>query len=293
MPRGLLFINPRSRSGRESRQLAIKELAARDIVVDDVSTTPPGSLPDALRRSRASIDRLIVGGGDGTLNRLLESIIDLAVPVGILPLGTANDLAATLGIPPNLEKACDVIAAGNVRRIDLGVVNGKYFVNEGSLGLSTRIARDLDSQAKKRWGIWATLCNAARLALRSRQFIAHLRCDQTIHDVRTLQVTVGNGERFGGLIKSADADIGDHQLDLYSLEAKSFWDTLALLPSLVCGRYSDCPGVRLERGREIEVRTKRPLPIYTDGELTAATPALFRVAPSALSVFAPQPQPDT
>ena len=285
--RALLYVNARSRGGREHKPKALAALAALGIDVVDASNVPVNRLSTVLRDSRRKIDRVIIGGGDGTLNRVLEALIELELPVGVLPVGTANDLAATLGIPQNISEACGIIALGNQRRIDLGWVNGKHFFNEGSLGLSTHIARDLDPAAKKRWGILAIAANAARVISRARTFKARLRCDDKTYDVRTVQITVGNGEHFGGFIKNLDADITDRRLDLYSLEVQGFLDVLELLPALILGRYTDCRGVRLERGREIEVRTTRPRTIYTDGERTTVTPALFRLVPSALAVFAP------
>jgi diacylglycerol kinase (ATP) len=285
--RALLYINVRSRSGREHKPMALKELAGLGIDVIDASDVRIDRLPTVLRDSRRKIDRVIIGGGDGTLNRVLETLIELELPVGVLPLGTANDLAATLGIPQSIAEACGTIALGNQRRIDLGWVNGKHFFNEGSLGLSTHIARELDPAAKKRWGSLAIAANAARVVSRARAFRARLRCDDKTYDVHTVQITVGNGERFGGFFKNVDADIADRRLDLYSLEVKGFLDVLELVPALIRGRYTDCRGVRLERGREIEVSTTRPRAVYTDGERTATTPALFRLVPAALAVFAP------
>ena len=288
--RALLFVNPRSRRGRDRKAEAISTLAAHDIEVVDVSAVAPGSLSSFVREQK-DIDRIVVGGGDGTLNRLLEALVELKLPVGILPLGTANDLATTMKLPADLNGACEVIAQGHLRRIDLGSVNGKYFVNEGSLGLSNQIVRDLNPIAKKHFGIFAILGNVIRVVSRARRFRARLRCDAKIADVSTLQITVGNGERFGGFINVGEADITDHRLDLYSLEVRRFRDVVKLLPALVRGRYRDIPGVRLERGREIEVETDRPRPVYTDGEFATATPALFQLVPSALAVFAPLQEP--
>ena len=287
----LLFVNPHSRSGRDLKRSAVECLAARGVEILDASDLPPKSLPAIVRDNHNHIDRVIVGGGDGTVNRLLEVLLEINLPVGILPLGTANDLAATLHIPQSLEDACTIAASDNVRRIDLGRVNGKHFVNEGSLGLSNQIVRNLDPTLKKHFGILAIASNFARVVRRARRFRAHLRCDDKTYDVRTMQITVGNGERFGGFIKSNDADISDHRLDLYSLEVSGIGEFVKLIPALVRGRYEDIPGVRLEHGSEIEVQTSRPRPIYTDGELATTTPALFRLIPSALSVFTPPPEP--
>ena len=102
---------------------------------------------------RREVDLVIIGGGDGTLNAAADALIETGLPLGILPLGTANDLARTLGIPADLVAAGQVIAAGRTHRIDLGRVNGKHFFNVASLGLSVQVARELDADLKRRWGV--------------------------------------------------------------------------------------------------------------------------------------------
>ncbi len=260
-------------------------LAELNIEVVDVSHTPPGRFASVVRE-QGKIDYVIVGGGDGTINQLLGALVQLKLPVGLIPLGTANDLAATLGISSDLREACRTIAVGRIRHIDLGRVNDRYFVNEASMGLSNSIVRDLNPTTKKFFGVGAAIGNAARALTRARRFRARVRWDDTTEDLSALQITVGNGERFGGLIKSPEADISDHRFELYALEVCRFPDLVRLIPALVQARYAGVPGVRLERGRQIEIHTARPKAIYTDGELSTATPALFELVPSALAIFA-------
>ncbi|MHC5722287.1 MAG: diacylglycerol kinase family protein, partial [Nostoc sp.] len=89
---------------------------------------------------------VIIGGGDGTLNAAVDALVDTQLPLGILPLGTANDLARTLEIPNSLSEACKIIAYRNLHRIDLGWVNGKHFFNVASLGLSVKITERLTKE---------------------------------------------------------------------------------------------------------------------------------------------------
>lgn len=284
--RAAFYVNPRSRSGAALKSQAVTRLAELSIDVVDLSGAPPKRLP-AVVGALGDRDCVIIGGGDGTINQLLGSLVKLELPVGLLPLGTANDLAATLGISTNINEACQTIAEGKTRHIDLGRVNGRYFVNEASMGLSNSIIRDLNPTAKKFLGVGAAVGNAMRALLRARRFRARVRWDDTTEDISALQITVGNGERFGGLIQAPEADINDHQLELYALEICRFRDMLHLIPALIRGRYTNVPGVRLERGREIEIHTKRAKAIYTDGEFSTTTPALFEMVPSALAIFAP------
>ncbi len=210
------------------------------------------------------------------------------MPLGILPLGTANDLARTLGIPASVPDACQIIATGQIRHIDLGWVNGKHFFNVASLGLSVEITLQLSKEAKRRWGVLAYALTAARAIWQARPFKAEIRCNGESVAVKTIQIAVGNGRYYGGgLTVAEDAAIDDRRLDLYSLETERWWQILSLLPAVWRGTHTSWPNVRALTGTEFEVHTRRPRAINTDGELTARTPAHFRVIPQALAVLAP------
>jgi Sphingosine kinase and enzymes related to eukaryotic diacylglycerol kinase len=153
--RALLLVNSHSRRGHETLKQVVTQLQALGFEIFEESTEKPQQLPEIIRSYRDRVDSVIVGGGDGTLNAAIEGLVDTQLPLGILPLGTANDLARTLEIPQSIAQACQVIANGNSQRIDIGQVNNKYFFNVASLGLSVQITSQLDKQVKRRWGILA------------------------------------------------------------------------------------------------------------------------------------------
>ena len=104
-------------------------------------------------------------GGDGTISSMAGAIHDTQLPLAILPLGTANDLAKSIGIPDDLDQACEAIIAGHTRRIDLGKVNDHYFFNAVNLGLGTEITHELTQESKQQWGVLSyakALLNAVR-----------------------------------------------------------------------------------------------------------------------------------
>jgi diacylglycerol kinase (ATP) len=234
---------------------------------------------------------VIVGGGDGTLNAAVDALVDTQLPLGILPLGTANDLARTLGIPNSLSEACKIIAYGDLRRIDLGWVNGKHFFNVASLGLSVKITQRLTKEVKRRWGILAYAATALQVIWEARPFSAEIVLNGKSLRVKTLQIAVGNGRYYGGgMAVVHDATIDDQRLDLYSLEIEHWWQIILLLPAMKEGRHIHWREVRALQGQEIEVYTRKPRPINTDGEITTYTPAHFRVIPKAITVLVPPEQ---
>lgn len=286
--RALLLVNPHSRQGQHARQQSREQLQMLGWSVLDKGSDRSEDLSEIVRRYRQEVDLVIIGGGDGTLNRAIAGLLDTQLPLGILPLGTANDLARTLGIPVNLTDACRVIAAEYIRRIDLGCVNDRYFFNVASLGLSVKITRQLSKDAKRRWGVLAYALTALRVISQSRPFHAQIVCNGETYSVKTAQIAVGNGRYFGGGMSiSEDATIDDQRLDLCSIEVQHWWQVLAAFPTLWKGQTLHPEWIRRLEAQEIEIRTRKPRSLNTDGEITAYTPAKFKVIPNAISVFVP------
>lgn len=286
--KALLLVNRHARQGQKGISNAIEQLQTLGLELMEESTEDPRHLSDIIRRFQHQVDLVIVGGGDGTLNAAVDGLVDTNLPLGILPLGTANDLARTLGIPNSLPEACEIIATGSVRRIDLGWVNGKHFFNVASLGLSVQITQRLTKEAKRRWGVLAYAATALQVIWQARPFRAEIRLNGESIPVKTVQIAVGNGRYYGGgMTVVHDATIDDQRLDLYSLELRHWWQILLLLPAMRGGRHANSRGVRALHGQEIHVYTRKPRPINTDGEITTYTPAKFRVIPQALAVFVP------
>ena len=286
--RALLLVNRNSRQGQERYQEVINCLNHLGLTIIAESTEDATQLGKFIRHYQEEIDLVIIGGGDGTLNAAIEAIIETQLPLGILPLGTANDLARTLAIPNSLPEACKIIAAGKLRRIDLGWVNNKYFFNVASLGLSVNITQQLTKEIKRRWGIFAYAVIALQVIWKSRPFSAEIRINDQSFLVKTVQIAVGNGRYYGGgMAVVHDAAIDDQRLDLYSLEMDHWWQILPLLPAMRRGRHIQWPNVRALYGQEITVYTRKPHSINTDGEITTYTPAIFRVIPQAIAIFVP------
>ncbi|MEH1949793.1 MAG: lipid kinase [Nostoc sp.] len=286
--RALLLVNRHARQGQKGLSEAIQSLKTLGFDLIEESTEDPTHLAEVILRYKHQVDLVIIGGGDGTLNAAVDALIETQLPLGILPLGTANDLARTLGIPNSLNEACKIIGDGHLQRIDLGCVNGKHFFNVASMGLSVKITQRLTKEVKRRWGVFAYAATALQVLLEARPFTAEIAINGELVRVKTVQIAVGNGRYYGGGMAVADdATIDDQRLDLYSLEIEHWWQVILLLPSMRRGRHIHWQSVRSLQGQEIEVHTRKPRPINTDGEITTYTPAHFRVIPKAIAVFVP------
>ncbi|MCJ2084349.1 lipid kinase [Methylobacterium sp. J-090] len=285
--RGLLLVNPNARNGGFSLD-AVRE-ALRQGGIEPFE--PPGD-PDCtavIKRHAGQSDLVILGGGDGTLNAAAPALVETGLPLGILPLGTANDLARSLGLPADPVAAAGLIASEEARPVDLGCVNGHYYFNVASIGFSAELAGDLTAESKKKWGTIGYGIAAMRVLRRVRPFTVYLEHDGQTETITTIQVSVGNGRHYGGgMTVEETATVDDGKLDFYSLEVKHWWRLLALLPALRRGTQGKAADVRAFHTTEIVVKTKKPRPVNTDGELSTYTPAHFKVMPKAVRIFAPE-----
>jgi diacylglycerol kinase (ATP) len=288
LPTVLLLLNHRAKDGQVDPKAIAAQFDQLGLLTITEFPDTPTQIPDLIRNYATQIDFVAIGGGDGTLNAALTGLVDTQIPLLILPLGTANDLARTLNIPNSLPHACQLVQTGQTKRIDLGWVNGHYFLNVASIGFSVDITQQLSKALKQRWGTIAYAIAALKAVSELRTFRAELRIGQTSLHSRTIQVAVGNGRFYGGgLTVAANATIDDQNLDIYSLEINHWWELANMLPALWFGHHLSLPNVRYLQEQTLAVVTNRPLPVNTDGEILTHTPAEFRLIPRAIKVMVP------
>jgi diacylglycerol kinase (ATP) len=287
--RALFLVNHKARRGRENLAAVRERLTQGGLTLIEPDTESTDFLT-LVRHHREEADCVIVGGGDGTIHRAASGLLESKLPLGILPLGTANDLARTLQIPTDPLTACDIILDGITRSIDIGIVNDEPFFNVASIGLAAEVTRRLSRGTKTYWGVLAYAWAAMGAMLRGRAFSVEIRGNGQSLRTRTWQIAVGNGRYYGGgLSVHENARIDDGLLNLYSVEIKRRWQVLPLIPALWRGTLDPLLPIRTLRGTEFEIRPlHRARSIIADGEFIGSTPAIFKMIPHALSVYAPQ-----
>jgi diacylglycerol kinase (ATP) len=286
--RALLIVNAKSRRGGANLRQAEEALRNHGVEPVHRECDSREAISRIIVEYGPGMDLVAVGGGDGTMNAAAEGLIETGLPLGVLPLGTANDLARTLGIPIDLGKAAGIIAAGRTRPIDLGMVNDHPFFNVASLGLSVDLARRLTGDVKRRYGRFGYAVAAVSALAQAQPFRATIVSREASVRVATLQIAVGNGRYYGGgNAVEKTAAIDDHHLDLYSLELRRAWKLALMARSFRYGEHGAWDEVRAIRSTEFDVITRRPRSVNADGEIVTKTPARFRVMPAAITVFAP------
>lgn len=288
------MVNARARTGSKAYAQAIDKL--RDLGVPLHSTFPlhdPARLPETVNAAvDAGHDLIILGGGDGTVSSAVDVLAHREVPMGLLPLGTANDFARTLHIPTDLDEACRTIAHGKVVDIDLGLCGTNYYVNRASAGIGAGVAEAMSPTLKKWAGALAYPVATIKAFLRHRPFSTRLTFPDGDHEPQEyhglLQLSIANGRYFGGgQLAAHDAGIDDATLDISVLRRGSLRDLISVVRDLKRGAL-DSEHVRHFRTARVDVTTEPDLPINVDGELVASTPQRFSVARNALHVVVPQ-----
>lgn len=290
----LAIVNVGSGRGQDAIDRAVARLEAAGLTIDLRRPEKPERISQIVREDGPDFDAIVLGGGDGTVSHSLPALIEAGRPFGLLPMGTANDLARTLGISFDLTEAAEVIAAGRTRRIDLATVNDMPFVNVASIGLGVEIARaHEDSGLLKR--ILGTLnypISLARAWHQHRPHHAEVTVDGATRRVRYTQIAVGNGRHYGGgMTISETADIDDGRLYAYILQPVATFTLMRLLPALRLGRLEEEAEVEFFTAADIEIETSSPRSVNVDGDVREKTPARFGLLRGALEIFAPEPPP--
>jgi diacylglycerol kinase (ATP) len=288
LKRALVLINPSARKAQEaSHILSMLEKTSYSLI--PASEKDPNNFAALIRRFENQVDLVIVGGGDGTIRSVLKPLRESGIPLGIMPLGTANNLARSLNIPEDLASACEILEFGAIKSIDLALANGIPFLNVVGLGLSTQINKAVPKDWKKRWGPLAYGFAGLKIARRMRPFSAKITVDNEQLLVKSLQITVCNGRYYGaGISISPEATLTDGLLHVCSTEVDYWWEGIRLLPRIWRGRLENACGLRTLSGSKIRIETHRPMSVDTDGEVVTKTPLTIDVLPKAIAVMGPK-----
>jgi YegS/Rv2252/BmrU family lipid kinase len=286
----VLIVNAHSRKGQDLFREAKAKLEAAGVeLIAAYAVTDPSKLNDTVRKAVADgAPMVIIGGGDGSLSSTVDDLVGRDCVFALLPLGTANSFARTLGIPLDLDGAIDTIANGRRRRIDLGMIDDDYFANCAAMGLSPMIGASVPHKLKRYLGrlgylVWAIWC-----LIRFSSFKLSVDDGVQKRTIWATEVRIANGSYHGGveLIEGAEVDSGE--MVIQAVAGRSVvnlvWDWF--------GKFFKLParhGAAIEefRGRSLRIDTKPRMRISIDGEVLARTPVTVTVAQRAIEVVVP------
>jgi YegS/Rv2252/BmrU family lipid kinase len=232
---------------------------------------------------------VIAGGGDGTMAYAVDALAYRKTALGVLPLGTGNSFAQSLGLDPHdLDAAVAVIARGHTAKIDLGRVHGRYFANFATIGISSEIAGATPAPVKRWSGTLAYAAAAIRPLLTHRAFRARIGWKRGRLDLRTQDIIVANGRFFGTTPLTPDASLVNGRLALFTNEGRSGLDAMRTYLALGMRAQAGLPHAHTITAKSFTIETSGKQSISLDGSVVGKTPARFRVAREALRVFVPE-----
>jgi diacylglycerol kinase (ATP) len=285
----VFLVNPASANGKTgTRWPSLRRRAAElGLEGDELASSAPGELTELAREAAARYDLLVVVGGDGSLNEVVNGVAGLDTELAVIPAGTGQDFGRTHGIPARFDDAVRAAVDGRTLTIDLGhaTYDGgeRYFANVGSVGMSGAVARRANSMSKALGGR-ATFYYAL-----TREFIGWRNSEVTVtfeggerrglmHDV-----IVANGRwHAGGMKLAPDARADDGVFDVVLIGDVSKLDFVTTSPKLYTGGHVGHPRVEVVRTASVTVAAARPLPIEVEGEPVGTTPARVEIVPPSL-----------
>jgi diacylglycerol kinase (ATP) len=282
-----LIYNPAAGRGRAKHHAREVEQHLRALGADVdpyASTSPEDMTRAAAESSRDAYDRVVVCGGDGTLNLALRRFDLTGSTLALIPLGSGDDFARVNGIPRDVRGACEVAVRGSVREVDVAVANDLRYAGVAGLGFDSEVAQFARDRVKHIHGSAVYVYAILRVlpSFKPRR----VRIDG--RDEEIMFAVFGNSPQYGGGIKiTPSALLDDGLLDACIVHRTSRFQLLKTLPRAYTGAHVSSPFVEMRRGREFTVESASPMDVYADGEPLTTTPVRFGIAPEKLRIVVP------
>lgn len=287
-----LIYNPVAGDARFKNRLdtLIKNFQKEGYKVSPYRLMGSNDMPNALSHMDHNYSAIAISGGDGTINNVINEMkknnIDL--PVGIFPFGTSNDFAAHMGIPKNIPKCCEIVARGSIKKVDVGKVNGIYFVNVCSAGLLTEVAYKTDVALKNTLGKIAYYIKGFEEIPKFRSIPMEMEYDNKVIKDNFYLFLVLNGSSAGGFTKIAPyASVRDGLLDVVAIKESNISNILNLLIKVLKGDHVGDPNLYHFQTDKLNILCNQSLESDIDGERGPRLPLSIEVEKGSLMVFAP------
>jgi len=232
---------------------------------------------------------IISCGGDGTHHQALKALVGSRFILGFIPAGTGNDFPANLGIPEDLDSACDLLLKGKVRKIDVIQVNdGEYMAGVGGIGFDSEVNAIANRISRFVGGRTAYVLPVLikTLTYHPKEISLHMDDEQT--QGRALMVAFGNIKSYGkGMQITPLAEPDDGLLDICWVDPVKTFRLYRFFPTVFRGEHIEMPEVHYYRAATVRVETSVPMDLYGDGEYICKTPFTLRVLPQSLRVLVP------
>ncbi|HVB75555.1 MAG TPA: diacylglycerol kinase family protein [Ktedonobacteraceae bacterium] len=256
-------------------------------------THAPGDGQELARKAvKQHAEMVIAAGGDGTINDIIQGLAGSETALGVLPTGTMNVWAREMGIPLDLHGARQVLLNGQTRRVDLGCINGRYFLLMVGIGIDGEITQAVEHKPLKRLGVLGYALAALWFGPGYRGFPVVVNNNGVIVKTRALQIFVGNTRLYAGAFNFTwQARCNDGLLDLCIVRKRNLLGRIIVFSDFILRRDQRRMWVRYDQFTSVQIETPSPVAFQIDGDAGGHTPASLSIMPGALKVIVPQKTP--
>lgn len=276
-----LIYNPAAGRGRARRHVREAEarLRERGARVDcHASSSPDDLVRVAAESSRAGYDRVVVCGGDGTLNLAVREFDLGRGTMAVIPMGSGDDFARVTGVPRNVRAACDNVLDGVVREYDVAAANQLRYLGVAGLGFDSEVAEYANTRVRLLRGPAVYLYAILRVLPKFTPRAVRISSEAGVREEEIMFAAIGNTRQYGGGIRiTPDARPDDGQLDLCLVHRTTRAELLKTLPKAYSGAHVKSPFVETARGAAFCFESARPMAVYADGEPLTTTPVRFAI----------------
>lgn len=287
----MLFYNPVSGHAAFKNKLdwIVEAFQRRGILVVFYRTRREGNEAFIPFVREVNPDGLLVAGGDGTVHEIVNLMMkgNLDLPLGIIGSGTSNDFATYLGVNTDLEAYLDTIAAGRTRRVDLGLMDGTYFINVASGGAMACIAHEVNARIKNSLGKMAYYLKGIGELPKFRYFPLKIEADGVHYELETFLFVIINSPVVGSMKNVANGvAVDDGKLDLLSIGKCSIPKLMSITADLIAGKpVSEREDVLHVQAKHFRIESGIPVESDIDGECGPMLPLTIETVPRAVAIY--------
>ncbi len=288
-----LIANPAAGQGRAEKLLPpiIQRLKGMGYSVEIAYTSKE---QNGIRLAKEAVEQkyelIIAGGGDGTLNEVINGVVGSSAIIGVIPLGTVNVFCQETGIGLDSLSACDVIEKGEIRKIDLGLAGSRYFVLCAGVGFDAHVISELEPQFKRIMGALAYPISGIKSLFSWKPTKMFIQIDNQPLKRKGFLVVIGNISSYAGpgISVTPLANLDDGWLDVCIFKKRSILDIIRYTLGVIFRQHTEFEDIEYFKAKEIKIEAERPVLVHTDCEVIGAVPMEFSIATKILPVILPK-----
>lgn len=288
----LFIVNPTAGKGKAKALVPLIERECREKKIDyeiKYTSAPGDGTSIGAWGAKKGFERIIAVGGDGTVNEVLNGIVGTNSTLGVIPGGSGNDFIRSINKHKEMEEIIYDNIYGNIAKCDIGLCNGKYFINVASSGFDAQVVIETINAKKIFSGSLAYIAALIKTIFMYRGSRISVKIDEAEFDENTLLVAVANGRYYGGgMLPAPEAKIDDGYFHICHIKQPGKIKMLALFPKFIKGKHESIKEVSMFKGKNIKIESKGELPVNVDGETFYSRQVDFKIIPDGVSIIVPE-----